>query len=78
MSALPTPVDAPITEQLAAACTAYRDAREVLDRAAERWQHVITDAVEDYGLSIKNVAAEVGVSTARVHAIIARRLSLAS
>lgn len=55
---------------------AYRDAVEVFERHRDRWQKTIVDAIDDGGMLIKDVAALVGVSTSRVHAVIARISSL--
>jgi len=56
---------------LRAETVAYRDAVEVWETRRDRWQKMIVAAIDEGGLMIKDVAALVGVSTSRVHAIIA-------
>lgn len=55
---------------------AYRDAVEVYEKRRDRWQKMIVDAVDDQHMTIKDIAALVGVSTSRIHTIIARISSL--
>ena len=70
--------DLTIEQQLLRSTTSYRDAKEVLARETERWHRLITDAVDEHGLTVKKVAELAGVATSRIHSIIAGVYSKAS
>lgn len=70
-----TPVDDQI-EKLRRLTIAYRDAKETLERHRDRWQQAIVDAVDD-GMRPTDAGNIVGVSRARIDAIIARVYSRA-
>ena len=67
----PLDVSESITERLAAATAAYRDAKETFEVHRDRWHELITEAV-DAGMKPAQVGALVGVSSQRIGTIVAR------
>lgn len=61
----------PIGPRLANATVSYRDATETWEAHRDKWQQLITDAV-DQGMGLAQVAKLAGISAPRVLAIVAR------
>lgn len=59
-----------VTERLAAAHAAYRDAQEVADRTAKQRRQLVLEAV-DAGVSYKRVGEIIETGVSRVLAIVA-------
>ena len=73
----PLDVSESISERLAAATVAYRDAKETFEVHRDHWHDLITEAV-DAGMKPAQVGQLVGVTPQRILAIVARVYGRAS